>query len=73
MPDTEQLLKQKLANGRFHSIEAVIQRGLQTDVEPTSPPKRKESFAKFMRRSPAFGSGIEIDERQPDPERQVDL
>ncbi len=73
-PETEKRLKQDLASGRFHSVEEVIQRGLQSDVESSSSLKPKESFAKFMRRSPAFGSGIEIDERQAEfTGRDIDL
>ena len=75
-PETEEILKQEMSNGRFRSVDEIILCGIQTRsaTDPTATSKLpKENFAQFLRRSPLFGSGIVIPEREVDPERDISL
>ena len=74
-PETERLVREELSHGHFESVDEIIILGIRARAiegahENVEPPK--ESFAQFLRRSPLFGSGLNI-QRDPDPGRDVTL
>jgi hypothetical protein len=75
-PETEQLVREELSSGHFHSIDELIVCGVYAmrenaaNKETTSKPKK--NFAQFLLESPLPGSGLHL-ERQRDFPDSVEL
>ena len=67
-PETERLLREEIARGRFESVDDLIVSGVYAlrEREPATPPKTpKKNLAQFLLESPLAGSNLKI-ERQRD-------
>jgi len=71
-PDQQQFVEEAIRSGQFHSVDELLARALdefrQHSTLPVSRPK--ESFAQFLRRSPIFGAGLNL-ERDNDLGRDI--
>lgn len=74
-PELEALIRQRMASGKFQSVEDVLIQALKAvpdaDMPPTDHP-RKQSFTQFLMESPLAGSGVEF-ERIRDYPRRVEF
>lgn len=74
-PDHQQFIHEALSRGQFRTVDELLTHAFdRLREEPgATVPDQNESFAQFLRRSPIFGSGVCIDERDSDPGREVSL
>lgn len=78
-PETEQLVREEIRRGHFHSVDELIVQGVNAWREKhhatpvaASPRKPRKNLADFLLESPFAGSELEI-ERQKDYPRPIDL
>ena len=71
-PELEALIQQRLASGRFGSVEEVLMEALKSSGEELATKAPKQNFNEFMLNSPLRSSGIDL-ERVKDYPREIDL
>jgi len=72
-PELEALIHQRMASGRFATIEDALIQALQAPEKPTTDNATpKKNFTQFMMESPLWGSGIEF-ERNKDVLEVIEL
>jgi hypothetical protein len=65
-PELEALIQQRMASGRYATIEDALIDALQARIQAESEPTKK-SFTQFMMESPLWGSGIEFERAKDQP------
>jgi Arc/MetJ-type ribon-helix-helix transcriptional regulator len=73
-PEHEQFVEEALRSGQFRSVDELLARALDEFRQHSTPAvsRPKESFAQFLRRSPLFGAGLDL-ERDNDLGRDITL
>ncbi len=74
-PELEALIQQRMASGRFQSVEDVLMAALKSSPdgdEQMTTGQPKQNFAQFLMESPLRDSGLEL-ERMKDYPRPVEL
>ncbi len=69
-PELEALIQQRMASGRFQSIEDVLLQALKTSPDADMPPidtPRKQSLTQFLMESPLAGSGLDFERIRDNP------
>lgn len=70
-PKLETLIRERMASGRFQSIEDALLEALQSSdgtVNPPELPRPGKSLAQLFMESPLAGSGIEFERIRDYPE-----
>ena len=70
-PELKALIEQRMASGRFQSIEDLLRQSLETLPEELSKPVR-QNFSQLLKESPLWRSGLTVERAQDEP-RPVDL
>jgi hypothetical protein len=62
-PELEALIRRRMDSGHFSTVEDVLLQALKAAPEPQAgdPQGTKRSLGEFLRDSPLWGSGLEID------------
>jgi Arc/MetJ-type ribon-helix-helix transcriptional regulator len=77
-PETEQLVREEIKSGHFHSVDELITEGVYAwrekhQVEQEQAPRKPlKNLADFLLESPFAGSDLDL-EREKDYGRPVDL
>ena len=76
-PETEQLVREEISSGHFHSVDELIKEGVYAwrekhQLMDSVPAKPLENLADFLLKSPFAGSDLDL-EREKDYGRPVDL
>jgi hypothetical protein len=65
-PELEALIEQRMASGRYATIEDALLAALQTPPAPEAE-RTQKSLGQFLRESPLWGSGIEFERSKDQP------
>jgi hypothetical protein len=71
-PELEALIQRRMESGRFATVEDALLEALLGSPEPEPQLRTKLSLGQFLRESPLWGSGLEIERSQELP-RMIDF
>ncbi len=72
--EDEQIIRQRLDSGQFHSADEVIHHALLADRQSSipAPPKQQTTLSEFFLQSPFAGSELDL-ERDKDAGRDIEF
>ncbi len=71
-PELEALIQRRMESGRFATVEDALLEALLGSPEPEPQLRTNLSLGQFLRESPLWGSGLEIERSQELP-RMIDF